>query len=71
MITPDQSTRKATFASEEVIGKVFIALGSGMRQCLICGCTFTKQGAAEHARTVCHPSEGKSGLDGGNDHANR
>jgi hypothetical protein len=36
-----------------------------MRQCLICDGVFTKQGAAEHAGTVCHPSKGDS------DHADR
>jgi hypothetical protein len=54
-----------------VIGKIFVALSQDMRQCLICDVVFTKQGAAAHAGTVCHASEGDSGIYGGSDHANR
>jgi hypothetical protein len=57
--------------NDEVIGKVFIALGNGMRQCLICDGVFTTQGAAAHAGVACRPSEGNSGICGGSDHADR
>ncbi len=40
--------------NDEVIGKLFVALSQNMRQCLICDGVFTTQGAAEHARGVCH-----------------
>jgi len=55
--------------SDEMIGKVFVALSQDMRQCLICDAVFTTQGAAAHAGTVCDPSEGDSGTFGGNAHA--
>jgi hypothetical protein len=41
--------------NDEVIGKIFVALSQDMRQCLICDVVFTKQRAAAHAGTVCHP----------------
>ena len=47
--------------NDEVIGKIFVALSQDMRQCLICDGVFTKQGAAAHAGTVCHPPKGDSG----------
>ena len=54
MTTNDQSRRA------DQIGKIFIALGNGMRQCLICDGVFTKRGAAAHADAVCHPPKGNS-----------
>jgi hypothetical protein len=57
--------------NDEVIGKVFIALGNGMRQCLICDGVFTKQGSAAHADAVCRPLEKSSGLEGGSEYADR
>jgi hypothetical protein len=53
------------------VGKVFVAVASGMRKCLICGSLFTWRGADEHGTTVCHPLEEDSGLDGECEHANR
>ncbi len=55
MITNDQSSRGAAVTSADEIGKVFVALGQGMRQCLVCGDIFTRQAAPEHAGMVCHP----------------
>ena len=46
-------SRRATHA--ERTGKVFVALGQGMRQCLVCGDIFTRQAAPEHAGVVCYP----------------
>ena len=40
----------------EVVGKVFVVLG-GKRRCLICDGVFTRQSAAEHATTLCHPPD--------------
>lgn len=57
--------------NDEVIGKIFVALGQDMRRCLICDGIFTRQGAAEHADAVCYPSKGNSELDGENQYANR
>ena len=65
MTTNDQSSRA------DQIGKIFFPLSQDMRQCLICDGVFTKQGAAAHAGTVCHPSEADSGIYGGSDHADR
>jgi hypothetical protein len=44
--------------NDELVGKIFVALSQDMRRCLICGGVFTTQGAAAHAGTICHPSEG-------------
>jgi hypothetical protein len=71
MTTGGQGNRDSTVTSDEVIGKVFIALGKGMRQCLICDGVFTREGAAAHAGTVCCPSEGKSETKTGSEYANR
>lgn len=45
----------------EVVGKVFVVVG-GKRQCLVCDGLFTRQGAAVHATSLCHPydAEGSS-----------
>jgi hypothetical protein len=51
--------------SADVVGKVFIAVSQDVRRCLICDGVFTTRGAAEHTRTICHPSAGDSGFDGG------
>jgi len=51
--------------NDEVVGKVFIAVSQDVRRCLICESLFTRKGAALHARTICHPSAGNSGIDGG------
>jgi hypothetical protein len=71
MTTNDQGSRDSTVSSDEVIGKVFIALGKGMRQCLICDGVFTKEGAAAHAGAPCHPSEGNSELEVESEYADR
>lgn len=34
---------------DDRIGKVFFAVGSDLRQCLVCGDLFSRQAAAEHA----------------------
>lgn len=34
---------------DDRIGKVFVAVGSDLRQCLLCGDLFSRQAAAEHA----------------------
>ncbi len=38
----------------ERIGKVFVAVGRGVRQCLVCEQLFTQQAASEHAKVACH-----------------
>jgi hypothetical protein len=60
-----KGNRNSMVSTDEVIGKVFIVVGLDMRQCLICDAVFTRQGAAEHYRAVCHHRKGDS------DHANR
>jgi hypothetical protein len=57
--------------NDEVVGKIFVALSQDMRKCLICDGVFTRQGAAEHAGTICQPSAGDSGIYGGSDDADR
>jgi hypothetical protein len=69
-MTADEQTRRQTgFPRSDRVGKVFVALGQDMRQCLICDGVFTTQDAAAHAGTICRPSEGDSGTYGGSDHA--
>jgi hypothetical protein len=55
MTINDQGRRGAAVTSDDQIGKVFVAVGQDERNCLICDCLFTRQGAAEHAGTVCTP----------------
>ena len=38
---------------DDWIGKVFFAVGSDLRQCLVCGELFSRQAAAEHAEVDC------------------
>ena len=52
-------------SSADVVGKVFITVSQDVRRCLICESLFTRRGAALHARTICHPSEGDSAFHGG------
>lgn len=39
------------------IGKVFYVINHDLRQCLICDGVFPREAAAEHAGTVCFPSQ--------------
>jgi hypothetical protein len=71
MTTVSKAVTMQRSRNDEVIGKVFIALGNGMRQCLICDGVFTKRGAAAHTGVACRPSEGNSGLKGGSEYADR
>jgi hypothetical protein len=57
--------------NDEVIGKIFVALGEDMRRCLICDSVFTTLGAATHAGAPCDPSKEHSGLEGVIEHADR
>jgi hypothetical protein len=62
MIANDHSSRHDPTTSVDVVGKVFVTLSQKMRECLICGGVFTRQGSAEHATTVCCPHLGKRAL---------
>jgi hypothetical protein len=48
-----EPTRRA-LTSADLVGKVFVVLGHGMRRCLICEQVFTAQGAEERVEMVCH-----------------
>jgi hypothetical protein len=39
------------------IGKVFYVINQNLRQCLICDGVFPREAAAEHAGTLCFPSQ--------------
>jgi hypothetical protein len=53
-MSADKKTRRGADSTRtDQIGKVFIAVGQDLRQCLICDGMFTRKGAAEHANTVC------------------
>ncbi|MGA7293902.1 MAG: hypothetical protein WBW85_15310 [Terriglobales bacterium] len=56
--------------NDEVIGKIFVALGEDMRRCLICDEVFTKRGSAAHADANCHPLKTTSEFDGEHQYAN-
>jgi hypothetical protein len=71
MTSNDQGNRHEAMTSVDVVGKVFVAVSKHLRRCLVCDGVFTTQGAAAHAGTICHPSEGDSGIYGGSDHADR
>jgi hypothetical protein len=43
-------------ASDESVGKVYIALGQDVRRCLICEKVFSRQGSFEHSKFPCHTS---------------
>jgi len=45
-------------ANDEQIGKVFRAVASNLRQCLVCEQLFTRRAAAEHAKVNCCPATG-------------
>jgi hypothetical protein len=47
------------FARADNVGKTFRVLDENLRLCLICEEVFTRQGAAEHATTVCCPASQK------------
>jgi hypothetical protein len=40
--------------SPDVIGKVFIVRRHGLRECLVCGESFTQQTAPHHAEVNCY-----------------
>jgi hypothetical protein len=40
---------------DDQIGKVFLAVGRGVRKCLVCEQHFTRQAASEHATVDCYP----------------
>jgi hypothetical protein len=46
-----------TSAHADRIGKVFYVINHDLRQCLICDGVFSREAAAEHAGTVCLPSQ--------------
>ena len=56
MATNDQGSCGAASADQDRIDKVFVALGQGMRRCLVCDGVLTPQGAAEHAEVALLPS---------------
>jgi hypothetical protein len=54
-MTADEKTpRDAGSLYIERIGKVFVAVGQNVRQCLVCEQLFTRRAASEHAKGACH-----------------
>jgi hypothetical protein len=41
--------------NSEQVGKVFLALATDLRQCLVCDGLFTREAGAKHAITLCYP----------------
>jgi hypothetical protein len=55
-MTADEKTeRDAGSIPTDQIGKVFVAVGHNVRQCLVCEQLFTRRASAEHANVVCRP----------------
>jgi hypothetical protein len=53
-MTADEKTpRDAGSLHIERIGKVFVAVGQSVRQCLVCEQLFTRRAASEHAKVAC------------------
>jgi hypothetical protein len=53
-MTADEKTpRDAGSLHTERIGKVFVAVGQNVRQCLVCEQLFTRRAASEHANVAC------------------
>jgi hypothetical protein len=61
MNADEQIRRETVFPRSDQIGKVFIVVGQDERKCLICEAVLSGEAAAEHAGTICTPSEGGSG----------
>lgn len=53
MTVRDKSERSTDSVRTDQTGKVFIALGQGVRQCLICEGLFTRRAAFEHSLAPC------------------
>jgi DTW domain-containing protein YfiP len=43
-------------STPDVVGKVFVVRGHGLRECLVCGELFTRCTAPQHAEVDCHLS---------------
>ena len=50
-----RKTLSASNGKVDQVGKAFMVLGQGIRQCLVCDETFSRQAAAAHAIRVCYP----------------
>jgi len=47
----------AAHPHDDQIGKVFVAVGRDIRQCLVCEELFTPRAAREHAKIACRPHD--------------
>jgi hypothetical protein len=53
-MTTDKNIQRGTGSvRSDQIGKVFIVVGQGVRQCLICEQLFTRRASADHAKVAC------------------
>jgi hypothetical protein len=52
------------FDGTDNVGKAFRVLNGKLRLCLICDEVSTRQGAAEHAATVCRPASQRGSPEG-------
>ena len=54
-MTADKQTQSGEGSIRtDQIGKVFVAVGRNVRQCLVCEQLFTRRAASEHAKAACH-----------------
>ena len=53
-MTADKQTQSGEGSIHiDQIGKVFVAVGQSVRQCLVCEQLFTRRAASEHAKVAC------------------
>ena len=59
MAVDTKRNRNERVAAADKVGKVFVVMAGGMRQCLVCDRILTRQASAEHARVECRPERTK------------
>ena len=57
MTADDKNERGTDSVGTDQVGKVFIALGRGLRQCLVCEGVFARRAASEHSTVLCMPGD--------------
>jgi len=56
-LMPNENTKRNLGDSQrDQIGKVFAVRRGGLLECLVCGETFSRETAREHAEVACRPA---------------
>lgn len=53
----NSQTELAVSLQDDRIGKPFLVMAGGVRQCLVCQQLFSREEAPRHSRVGCYPSE--------------